>query len=91
MSEITLEEAIQYMREASEHEKNKQFRKFVEQAVELLKIFAENVTDLELLIELFLGLTDDYLQTKNPELLKEALNYLDIEDDLSFVFKSLSH
>jgi len=81
MSEITLEEAIQYMREASEHEKNKQFRKFVEQAVELLKIFAENVTDLELLIELFLGLTDDYLQTKNPELLKEALNYLDIEDD----------
>jgi len=80
-TEISLEEAIQYMKEASKHEKNKQFCKFVEQAVELLKIFAENVTDLQLLIELFLGLTDDYLQTKNPELLKEALNYLDIEDD----------
>jgi len=80
-TEISLEEAITYMKEASEHEKNKQFCKFVEQAVELLKIFAENVTDLELLIELFLGLTDDYLQTKNTELLKEALNYLDIEDD----------
>jgi len=80
-SEISLEEAIQYMKEATEHEKNKQLRKFVEQAVELLKIFAENETDLELLIDLFLGLTDDYLQTKNPELLREALNFLDLEDE----------
>ena len=69
------------MKEASEREKNKQFRKFIEQAVEILKHFAENKTDLELLIELFLGLTDDYLQTKNPELLKEMTDFLDIEDE----------
>jgi len=27
-SEITLEEAIQYLKEAAEHEKNKRFQKF---------------------------------------------------------------
>jgi len=80
-TEITLEEAIKYMKEASEHEKNKQFQKFVEGAIIILQHFAETDANLDLLIELFLGLTDDYLQTKNPELLNEALNYLDIEDD----------
>ena len=80
-SEITLEEAIKYLKEASEHEKNKQFSKFVEGVVEILTYFAQNETDLGLFIDVLLDTTDEYLQTKNPELLKEALNYLDIEDD----------
>jgi len=34
MSEITLDEAIKYMKDASEREKNKQFSKFIEEAIE---------------------------------------------------------
>jgi len=81
-TEISLEEAIKYLKEASKHEKNKRFQKFVEGAIVLLNYFAEtDVEGLDLLINVLLDTTDEYLQTKNPELLKEALNYLDIEDD----------
>jgi len=81
-SEVTLEEAIKYMKEASEHEKNKRFQKFVEGAIVLLKYFAEtDVEGLELLINVLLDTTDEYLQTKNPQLFSEALHFLDLEDD----------
>ena len=81
-TEISLEEAIIYMKEVSKHEKNKRFHKFVEGAIVLLNYFAEtDVEGLDLLINVLLDTTDEYLQTKNPELLKEALNYLDIKDD----------
>jgi len=81
-SEITLEEAIRYLKEASEHEKNKQFQKFVEGAIVLLKYFAEtDVEGLDLLTNVLLDTTDEYLQTKNPQLLSEALQFLNLEDD----------
>jgi hypothetical protein len=80
-SEITLEEAIQYLKEASEHEKNKQFQKFVEGAILILQHFAETDANLDLLIDILLDTTDEYLQTKNPQLLKEALHFLNLEDD----------
>jgi hypothetical protein len=80
-SEITLEEAIKYMKEASEHENNKQFRKFVEGAILILQHFAETDANLDLLIDILLDTTDEYLQTKNPQLLSEALQFLDLDDD----------
>jgi len=82
-SEITLEEAIQYLKEASEHEKNKQFRKFVEGAILILQHFAETGADLglDLLLDVLLDTTDEYLQTKNSQLLNEALQFLNLEDD----------
>jgi len=80
-SEITLEEAIQYLKEASEHENNKQFSKFVEGVVEILTYFAQNETDLGLLIDVLLDTTDEYLQTKNQRVLYEALHFLNLEDD----------
>ena len=80
-SEITLEEAIQYLKETSKHEKNKRFNKFVEGVVEILTYFAQNETDLELLIDVLLETTDEYLQTKNPQLLSEALQFLNLDED----------
>ena len=81
-SEITLEEAIKYLKDASEHENNKQFRKFVEGAILILKYFAEtDVIGLDLLINVLLDTTDEYLQTKNPQLLSEALHFLNLDDD----------
>ena len=81
-SEVTLEEAIKYMKEASEHEKNKQFQKFVEGAIVLLKYFAEtDVEGLDLLINVLIDTTDEYLQTKNPQLLSEALQFLNLDED----------
>jgi len=80
-TEISLEEAIKYMKEASEHEKNKQFSKFVEHTVEILTYFAQNETDLGLLIDVLLDTMDEYLQTKNPQLLNEALHFLDLDED----------
>jgi len=80
-SEISLEEAIRYLKEASEHEKNKQFSKFVEHTVEILTYFAQNETDLGLLIDVLLDTTDEYLHTKNPQLLNEALYFLDLDED----------
>ena len=81
-SEITLEEAIKYMKETSKHEKNKRFQKFVEGAILILKYFAEtDVIGLDLLINVLLDTTDEYLQTKNPQLLSEALQFLDLDDD----------
>ena len=81
-SEVTLEEAIKYLQETSEHEKNKRFNKFVEGAIILLKHFAEtDVEGLELLIYVLLDTTDEYLQTKNPQLLSEALQFLNLDED----------
>ena len=80
-TEISLEEAIKYMKEASEHEKNKQFSKFVEHTVEILTYFAQNETDLGLFIDVLLDTMDEYLQTKNPQLLNEALHFLDLDED----------
>ncbi|NAY82446.1 MAG: hypothetical protein GU362_06185 [Thaumarchaeota archaeon] len=82
-SELSLEEAIQYMKEASEHEKNKQFRKFVEGAILILQHFAETGADLglDLLIDILLDTTDEYLQTKNLQLLSEALHFLNLDED----------
>jgi len=75
MSEITLDEAIRYMKEASEREKNEQFSKFVEESIELIKLYGDY--EAETLIELFLELTDEYIQTKNAELLKEMVDDFD--------------
>ena len=82
-SEISLEEAIQYLKEASEHEKNKQFRKFAEGAILILQHFAETGADLglDLLIGILLDTTDEYLQTKNKRILEEALHFLNLDDD----------
>ena len=80
-SEITLEEAIKYLKDASEHENNKQFRKFVEGAILILQHFAETDANLDLLIDILLDTMDEYLQTKNPQLLNEALHFLDLDED----------
>jgi len=81
-TEISLEEAIKYLKEASEHEKNKRFQKFVEGAIVLLKYFAEtDVEGLDLLINVLIDTTDEYLQTKNPQLLSEALQFLNLDED----------
>jgi len=80
-TEISLEEAMQYMKEASEHEKNKQFRKFVEGAILILKHFEELNADLglDLLLGILLDITDDYLETKDKQILEEALHFLNLE------------
>ena len=80
-SEITLEEAIKYLKDASEHEKNKQFHKFVEGAILILQHFAETDANLDLLIDILLDTTDDYLQTKNQQVLSEALRFLNLDED----------
>jgi hypothetical protein len=80
-SEITLEEAIKYLKDASEHENNKQFRKFVEGAILILQHFAETDANLDLLIDILLDTTDEYLQTKNQRVLYEALHFLNLDDD----------
>jgi len=73
-SEVTLEEAIKYMKEASEHEKNKQFRKFVESAIIILQHVAQNEEDIGLFIDFFVDIVDEYLRTKNQYVLVEALS-----------------
>jgi len=80
-TKITLEEAIKYMKEASAHEKNEQFRKFVEGAIIILKHFEETDADLglELLIGILLDITDDYLETKDKQILEEAMYFLNLE------------
>jgi len=82
-SEISLEEAIQYLKEASAHEKNEQFRKFVEGAILILKFFEETDADLglDLLIGILLDITDDYLETKDKQILEEALRFLNLDDN----------
>ena len=47
-SKFSLEETIQYLKEASEHKKNKQFRKFVESAIIILQHVAQNEEDIGL-------------------------------------------
>jgi len=82
-SEITLEEAIKYMKEASEHEKSKQFNKFVESSIIILQYFAETGANLNILISVLVDITDEYLYTKNPRVLVEALSFFNkfIGDD----------
>jgi len=82
-NEITLEEAIKYLKEASEHEKNKQFHKFIEGAILILQHFAETGANLglDLLTDILLDTTDEYLRTKNKHVLYEALQFLNLEDD----------
>ena len=81
-SEISLEEAIKYLKEVSEHEKNKRFQKIVEGVIVLLKYFSEtDVEGLDLFINVLIDTTDEYLQTKNPQLLSEALQFLNLDDD----------
>jgi len=79
-SELSLEEAIKYLKEASEHEKNKRFQKFVEGAILILQHFAETDANLDLLIDILLDTTDEYLQTKNQQVLSEALHFLNLDD-----------
>jgi len=62
MSEIILDEAIKYMKDASEREKNKQFSKFIEEAIELIKLYDDYKLETGTLIELFIELTDEYKQ-----------------------------
>jgi len=82
-TEISLEEAIKYLKETSEHEKNKQFKKFVEGAIIILQHFAETGADLglDLLISILLDTTDEYLQTKNQRILTEALQFMNLDED----------
>jgi len=79
-SEITLEEAIQYLKEASEREKNKQFRKFVESAIIILQHVAQNEEDIGLFIDVFLDIVDEYLRTKNQYVLVEALSFFAFDE-----------
>ena len=71
---FTVDDVIKYLQEASEREKNEQFSKFIEEAIELIKLYGDY--EIETLIELFLELTDEYIQTKNAELLKEMVDDL---------------
>ena len=79
-SKISLEEAIQYLKEASEHEKNKQFRKFAESAIIILQHVAQNEEDIGLFIDVFLDVADEYLLTKNHYVLVEALRLFSFDD-----------
>jgi len=88
MSEITLDEAIRYMEEASEREKNKQFSKFIAEAIELIQLYGDYELEAETLIELFLELTDEYIQTKNDELLKEMIEFADLGNELKEAVQS---
>ena len=88
MSKITLDEAIKYMKEASEREKNEQFSKFIEEAIELIQLYEDYELEIETLIELFLELTDEYIQTKNAELLKEMIEFADLGNELKEAVQS---
>ena len=66
---------IEYIERAAEHEKNSMFSAFVEDAVELVRVYGEQSSVSEELFELILVLTDEYLQTKNPELLNEMVEF----------------
>jgi hypothetical protein len=79
-SEITLEEAIKYLKEASEHKKNKQFRKFVESAIIILQHVAHNEEDIGLFIDVFVDIADEYLRTKNHYVLVEALRFFAFDE-----------
>ena len=79
-SEVTLEEAIQYLKEASEHEKNKQFRKFVESAIIILQHVAHNEEDIGLFIDVFVDIADEYLRTNNQYVLVEALRFFAFDE-----------
>jgi len=79
-SKITLAEAIQYLKEAAEHENSKRFHKFVERAIIILQYFAEIDANLDLLIAVFLDIADEYLRTKNQYVLIEALHFLAFDE-----------
>jgi len=79
-SGAVLKEAIQYLKEASEHEKNKQFRKFVESAIIILQHVAQNEEDIGLFIDVFIDIADEYLRTKNQYVLIEALRFFTFDE-----------
>ena len=79
-SKISLEEAIQYLKEASEHEKNKRFQKFVEGAIIILQHVAQNEEDIGLFIDVFVDIADEYLRTKNQYVLVEALRFFPFDE-----------
>ena len=79
-NEITLEEAMQYLKEASEHERNKQFHKFIEGAIIILQHVAQKEEDIGLFIDVFLDVADEYLLTKNHYVLVEALRLFSFGD-----------
>jgi len=66
---------IEYIERAAEREKNGMFSAFVEDAVELVRVYGEQSSVSDELFELILLLTDEYLQTKNHELLKEMVEF----------------
>jgi len=68
-------DVIEYIERAAEREKNGMFSAFVEDAVELVRVYGEQSSVSEELFELILVITDEYLQTKNPELLKEMVEF----------------
>jgi len=79
-SKFSLEETIQYLKEASEHKKNKQFRKFVESAIIILQHVAQNEEDIGLFIDVFVDIADEYLRTKNQYVLVEALRFFSFDE-----------
>ena len=79
-SGAVLKEAIQYLKEASEREKNKQFRKFVESAIIILQHVAQNEEDIGLFIDVFVDIADEYLRTKNQYVLIEALRFFTFDE-----------
>jgi len=79
-SKISLEETIQYLKEAAEHEKNKRFQKFAESAIIILQHVAQNEEDIGLFIDVFLDVADEYLLTKNHYVLVEALRLFSFGD-----------
>jgi len=76
-SKIMLVEVIQYLKEVAEHEKSKRFHKFVERAIIILQYFAETDANLDLLIDILVDITDEYLRTKSQYVLVEALSFFD--------------
>ena len=78
-SKMSLEEAIKYMKEVSEHEKNKQLRKFVESAIIILQHVAQS-EDIGLFIDVFVNIVDEYLLTKNQYVLIEVLRFLAFDE-----------
>jgi len=68
-------DVIEYIERAAGREKNGMFSVFVEDAVELVRVYGEQSSVSEELFELVLVLTDEYLQTKNAELLNEMVEF----------------
>ena len=79
-SKVVLKEVIQYLKEASEYEKNRRFNKFVEGAITLLQHVTQNEDGLGLFIDVLVDITDEYLRTKNQYVLIEALRFFEFDE-----------